>query len=103
VRKLAAYDQIAAEGGACYPVLFWLPSARREAGLHDEFARRHRAGPVPVATAVRGLAGPGPAGRVWALVGAAEPRRRLAELPFDHGDPLSLAPNLQDSDLDQEL
>jgi hypothetical protein len=27
----------------------------------------------------------------------------LAELPFDHGDPLQLAPNLHDPDLDGEL
>jgi hypothetical protein len=103
VRKLAAYDQIAAEGGACYPVLFWLHSARREAGLHDEFARRRPAAPVPVATAVRHPAGPGPAGPVWALIGDPEPRRTLAELPSDHGDPLHLAPNLNDPDLDREL
>lgn len=103
VRKLAAYDQIATEGGACYPVLFWLHSARREADLHDEFAHRRPAGPVPVATAVRHPAGPGPAGPVWSLVGDPEPRRTLAELPFDHGDPLQLAPNLNDPDLDREL
>ncbi|GAA0908619.1 replication-relaxation family protein [Virgisporangium aurantiacum] len=103
VRKLAAYDQIAAEGGVCYPVLFWLHSTRREAALHAEFARRRPIGPVPVATAVHDPAGPGPAGSVWALVGAPEPRRCLAELPFDHGDPLQLAPNLCDPDLDPEL
>jgi hypothetical protein len=128
VRKLAAYDQIAAEGGACYPVLFWLHSTRREAGLHAEFARRRPAGLVPVATAVRdpadlgltqhrfaqhdperhgfvrpGPAQHGPAGPVWALVGDPTPRRTLAGLPFDHGDPVRLSPNLQDPTLDREL
>jgi len=54
-------------------------------------------------TAVHDPAGPGPAGPVWALVGAPECRRRLADLPFDHGDPLPLAPNLCAADLDPEL
>ncbi|MBN1171093.1 MAG: replication-relaxation family protein [Micromonosporaceae bacterium] len=103
VRKLAAYDQIAAEGGACYPVLFWLPSRSREANLHAEFARRRPTGPVPVATAVCDPTGPGPGGRVWALIAAPEPRQRLAELPFDHGDLFQLAPNLNDPALDHEL
>ncbi len=103
VRKLIAYDQIAAEGGARYPVLFWLHSARRETDLHDEFARRRPTGPVPVATAVRDPLGPGPAGPVWALIGDPAPRRRLGELPFDHGDRLQLTPNLHDPALDGEL
>jgi hypothetical protein len=103
VRKLAAYDQVATDGGACYPVLFWLHSTRREADLHAEFARRRPHGPTPVATAVRNPTGLGPAGPVWALVGHNAHRRRLAELPFDHGDPLNLAPNLQDPELDHEL
>jgi hypothetical protein len=108
VAKLDAYDLLAGDGGPAYPVLFVLHSAQREAALHDEFARCRSDGPVPVATAVRSPQdprSPSPAGAVWALVGQAGRRRRLAELPCDHGDPDNplTTPNLQDRDLDREL
>jgi len=105
VKKLAPFDQIAAEGGPAYPVLFSLNSTVREADLHDEFTRRPH-GPVPVATTVRTINGPGPAGPVWSLVGDQGPRRFLAELPFHHGNPdnaMATIPNLDDPDLDHEL
>ena len=102
VRKLTAYDQLAADGGPAYPVLFWLHSAQREDNLHAALAQRRRVGPVPVATAVRGN-GHGPAGPVWTLAGG-RGRRTLGELPYDHGDPDSMYnPNLHDPDLDQQL
>jgi hypothetical protein len=100
VRKLSAYDQLAADGGPTYPVLFWLHSPAREAHLHEVLARRRHAGPVPAATAVRGQLSPADA--VWSLHG--HTRRMLADLPSDHGDPDSVYnPNLRDPDLDQEL
>jgi hypothetical protein len=100
VRKLDAYDQLAADGGPIYPVLFWLHSRTRETHLHAALAERRNAGPVPAASAVRGEHDP--AGPVWTLDGHS--RRRLAQLPYDHGDPDSMYnPNMHDPDLDQEL
>jgi DNA-binding transcriptional ArsR family regulator len=98
-RKLSAYDQLAADGGPAYPVLFWLHSDDREHHLHQVLADR-RAGPVPAATAVRGKGSP--ADPIWSLDG--RHRLVLAHLPFDHGDPESMYnPNLTDPDLDQLL
>src|SRR5262249_16862922 len=105
-KKVTVFDQIASEGGPAYPLLFCLDSARREAALHEEFARRRPHGPVPVATCVRDPRGPGPAGPVWALVGDRDRRRTLAQLPSHHGNPyatMATKPNLDDPDLDQEL
>jgi hypothetical protein len=100
VRKLDAYDQLAADGGPTYSVLFWLHSAVRETHLHAALAERRHPGPVPAASAVRGENDP--TGPVWTLDGRS--RLRLAQLPYDHGDPDSMYnPNLHDPDLDQEL
>jgi Replication-relaxation len=101
-RKIDAYDQLAADGGPAYPVLFWLGDPQRERGLHILLDQRPHPAPVVVATAVRG-SGHGPAGPVWWTNGA-DRRCTLAELPFDHGDPNSMYnPNLHDPTLDQEL
>jgi hypothetical protein len=100
IRKLDAYDQLAADGGPIYPVLFWLHSPAREAHLHTALAQRRQRGPVPAATAVR--TGRSPAAIVWSLDGRT--RAQLTDLPSDHGDPDSMYnPNLHDPDLDQEL
>jgi hypothetical protein len=100
VRKLDAYDQLTADGGPAYPVLFWLHSAAREHHLHDVLGERRHAGAALAATAVRGTHDP--AAPVWTLDG----RRRLTltQMPFDHGDPDSMYnPNLHDPALDQQL
>ena len=91
--KLAGYAGLAARTGITTPVLFWLPSPRREAAL-----RARLAGPlphgipgaapadaipgVPVATAAPGTApgGPGPAGAAWLPAANPGPRLRLAQL-----------------------
>jgi hypothetical protein len=100
VRKIDAYDQLAADGGPAYPVLFWLHSPTRELHLHDALHARARRSAAPAATAVRGTRGPADA--VWTLDG--QHRLPLIELPFDHGDPDSMYnPNLNDPSLDQEL
>lgn len=99
IRKLDAYDQLAADGGPAYPVLFWLHSPAREQHLHDVLNHR-RTRTVPAATAVRGQHGP--ANAVWTMDG--HRRVLLTQLPFDHGDPDSMYnPNLHDPALDQEL
>ncbi|HLL66473.1 MAG TPA: replication-relaxation family protein [Micromonosporaceae bacterium] len=99
-RKLHAYDQLAADGGPTYPVLFWLHSPTREQHLHDVLDQRRRSGAAPAATAVRGAHGP--AETVWTLDG--HHRLTLTQLPFHHGEPDSMYnPNLHDPTLDQEL
>jgi hypothetical protein len=101
VGKLDAYDQLARDGGPAYPVLFWLHATARERHLHQRLAGR-RPGPVAVATAVRGTAAD-PAGPVWALVGDPHPRRRLVDLPHDHGLPDSpYNPHSRDSWLEPD-
>ncbi|MBE1533252.1 replication-relaxation family protein [Actinomadura algeriensis] len=78
-RKLGGYADLAEATGTTTPVLFWLPSATREANL-----RRLLGTPeVPVATAVQSPATDldGPVGRVWLPVGHKAGRRcGLAEL-----------------------
>jgi hypothetical protein len=88
VGKLAAYDQLAANGGPRYPILFWLPNHARETHLRHELTQ-HRAGrEQAVATAVATPGGPGPAGGVWALTDRPG-RWALHQLPSTHGDPHS--------------
>jgi hypothetical protein len=100
VRKLDAYDQLAADAGPAYPVLFWLHSTTREQHLHNALTHRPRPGTVAAASAVRGIGSPAEA--VWTL--DAHRRCTLTQLPFDHGDPDSIYnPNLHDPTLDQQL
>ncbi|MFG2019243.1 replication-relaxation family protein [Actinomadura geliboluensis] len=76
--KLNGYTTLARETGSSRPVLFWLPSAAREANL-----RRLLSVPgVPVATAVQtpATSREGPAGIVWLPAGITGPRQRLATL-----------------------
>ncbi|GAA4132330.1 replication-relaxation family protein [Actinomadura keratinilytica] len=76
--KLAGYAALAESTGITTPVLFWLPSAAREANLRKVLGTPD----VPVATAVHTprTAADGPAGPVWLPVGTTGPRRRLAAL-----------------------
>jgi hypothetical protein len=100
LRKLDAYDQLAADGGPAYPVLFWLPSRRREQNLHELLTEAGRPWRMSVATGVHGR--PGPAAPVWSLDG--NTRMTLTDIAFDHGDPDSMYnPNLHDPELDQHL
>jgi Replication-relaxation len=84
VAKLAGYRMLAARTGIVTPVLFWLPSPRREAALRTRLTDDSSGGmipAVPVATATPALTSPeGPAGAVWLPAGRAGPRRRLAQL-----------------------
>lgn len=77
--KLNGYDALAEATGITTPVLFWLPSTRRETNLRALLGTP----PVPVATAVHTPANDpddGPAGPVWLPAGQDGPRRRLADL-----------------------
>ena len=80
VAKLAGYADLATAGGPSLPVLFWLPSAAREAHLQRLLAERPVCG-VAVATAAADLAkvtGASPAGPIWLTPGAG--RHRLIDL-----------------------
>ena len=89
--KLTGYQNLAARTGITTPVLFWLPTARREASLRAVLASTARGGPgarpasgvpgVPVATTTPEAAasGAGPAGAIWLPAGQPGPRLRLAQ------------------------
>ncbi|MFF1608852.1 replication-relaxation family protein [Amycolatopsis sp. NPDC058278] len=94
-RKLLAYARLADSTGIATPVLFWLPTSRREAGARTALARIHadldQSADVPVATAAADLldpstACPSPADEVWLPLHArssnraTSPRHRLSEL-----------------------
>jgi hypothetical protein len=84
--KLAAYRRLVAGGGPLWPVLFWLPTAAREANFHRRLGGAAHG--LIVATAARdAAAGHGPAGPVWKVAGNGRRRLRLAELPCRLGQP----------------
>lgn len=91
VAKLRGYERLT-EFGPRYPVLFWVPSRRREASLLGVLAGLRTASPI--ATAVHG---PNPAGQVWTLVSDPNHRRHLHELPSDHGPEAATNPQRFDS------
>jgi hypothetical protein len=80
VDKVARYAAHAAEGGARWPVLFWLPAAARERHLHRILGDERL--PVPVATAARDSlqAGQSVADAIWLVHGQADAPRRLTDL-----------------------
>jgi hypothetical protein len=94
VAKLDAYRRLRAEGGPADPVLFWLPSAAREANLHQRLVGVPLGG-VTVATAARDRvtqAGLGPADAVWRIAGNGRHRLPLADLPSAPGPSAGLNP-----------
>jgi hypothetical protein len=92
--KLTPYRRLRGEGGPGGPVLFWLPTAAREANLHKRLAGANLGGLI-VATAARdsvAQAGLGPADPVWRRVGNGRRRLALADLPSVIGDTTGLNP-----------
>jgi Replication-relaxation len=79
--KLVAYGELADATGIPTQVLFWLPSAGREASVRQALARAGRWGRVRfvVATASPTLEF-GPAEAAWLPLGQTWPRRRLIDL-----------------------
>jgi hypothetical protein len=90
--KLAGYTSLAARTGITTPVLFWLPTARREAALRALLDSNVGGGApgtrpaggvpgVPVATTTPQAAasGGGPAGPIWLPAGQPGPRLALAQ------------------------
>lgn len=87
VAKLAGYAALASRTGISTPVLFWLPSARREASLRARLAGPSPAGVRDAVTAAQIPGVPvftaspetdGPAGASWLPAGSRGPRIRLA-------------------------
>lgn len=78
--KLAGYAAHVDKDGPAWPVLFCLPTTRREGNLHQVFDDVEVV--VPVATAARDVlaAGGGPAGAVWLVHRGSDAPRRLIEL-----------------------
>ena len=101
--KLAPYRRLRIDGGPAWPVLFWLPTAAREANLHKRLAGMAPLG-VTVATASREHAAhtvpAGPAGPVWKVAGNGRRRLHLAELPSQPGQPGPYHPGPPASDHD---
>lgn len=92
--KLVPYRKLRAEGGPGGPILFWLPSAIREAHLHQRLAGINL-GEIVVATAARdsaAQAGLGPADALWRRVGNGRHRLALADLPSVTGDATGFNP-----------
>jgi hypothetical protein len=89
VGKVLAYLQVEAHNHRPWPVLFWLPTARREHNFHLALADtlNGHLPQVPVATAARDHAANlalSPAEDVWWLYRHEGARLRLAELPATH-------------------
>jgi Replication-relaxation len=80
IAKLGAYARLADAGGPAYPVLFSLPSTRREANLHK------RLPPDTLAASTSRDLRHHPAGRAWQTACGQE-RLALAELPLPHAPP----------------
>jgi hypothetical protein len=82
--KIANYVRLAALTRWQWPVLFWLPTARRELNLHQLLADIDIPGLVATAAGDHAAAtGQSPAENVWWLHGHHGPRLRLADLPYD--------------------
>jgi hypothetical protein len=70
LEKVRSYRALHRDGGPDYPVLFWLPTAAREAHLHEKLKTVRRNG-LTIATASRAAtiaSGQSPADAVWQLV-----------------------------------
>ncbi|MEV0155992.1 replication-relaxation family protein [Micromonospora sp. NPDC050686] len=80
--KIAKYERLYALSVSAWPVLFHLPSARREANLHHRLAAARVGTIVATTTAeLRACTGASPAEQVWQLAGRTG-RHRLIDLPY---------------------
>ena len=96
IAKLDGYARLAGSGGPRYPVLFWLPSTRREDNLQRILRERPPPRTIPVATATHDSH---PAEAVWLPVNRFE-RLCLEDLPSSHGQQSASNPNWRDGHLD---
>ncbi|MEU5525505.1 replication-relaxation family protein [Micromonospora chersina] len=81
--KIAKYERLYAMSTWAWPVLFHLPSARREANLHHRLTGTTPRAFIATTTAdLRAATGASPADQIWHLVGVGAGRRRLIDLPY---------------------
>ena len=82
--KVIRYSLLAAMTNRQWPVLFWLPSTRRELNLHHQIAAAEPPHAIVATAAADHAAETGltPADAVWWLHGDDCGRRRLAQLPY---------------------
>ncbi|WP_328415728.1 replication-relaxation family protein [Micromonospora sp. NBC_00389] len=86
VEKVAKYERLVAMTTWTWPVLFHLPSARREANLHHRLAALAPQAAIATASAeLRTALGASPAEPVWQVWGTAG-RVRLVDLPYTAAD-----------------
>ncbi|GAB3376465.1 replication-relaxation family protein [Micromonospora halotolerans] len=82
--KIAKYERLYAMSTWAWPVLFHLPSARREANLHHRLTGTTPRAFIATTTAdLRAATSASPADQVWHLVGLGAGRRRLIDLPYN--------------------
>ncbi|MFR9780281.1 replication-relaxation family protein [Micromonospora sp. MS34] len=81
--KIAKYERLSAMSAWAWPVLFHLPSARREANLHHRLAGTTPRAFIATTTAdLRTATDSSPAEQVWQLIGLSAGRHRLIDLPY---------------------
>ncbi|MFY1597356.1 replication-relaxation family protein [Micromonospora sp. WMMD737] len=81
--KIAKYERVYAMSTWAWPVLFHLPSARRETNLHHRLAEARPRAVIATTTAeLRTALGTSPAEQVWQLIGLNAGRHRLIDLPY---------------------
>ncbi|MGN9778807.1 replication-relaxation family protein [Micromonospora sp. H33] len=81
--KIGKYERLYAMSTWAWPVLFHLPSARREANLHHRLADTRPRAIIATTTAdLRATTGTSPAEQVWQLSGLGAGRHRLIDLPY---------------------
>jgi hypothetical protein len=86
VAKLGPYARLQHAGGPRYPVLFWLPSRRRETNLHALLRDTPPPGDVIVATGVHDHGNGTPGDAVWLLATASDRHARAMRTGTpDHG------------------
>ncbi|MFE9958085.1 replication-relaxation family protein [Micromonospora sp. NPDC005299] len=96
--KIAKYERLYGMSTWAWPVLFHLPSARRETNLHHRLAGIALETVIATTTTeLRTALGASPADQIWQLTGCSTGRHRLIDLPYtttDHDDefPSAAAP-----------
>ncbi|MBO4209905.1 replication-relaxation family protein, partial [Micromonospora echinofusca] len=81
--KIAKYERLHTMSTWTWPVLFHLPSARREANLHHRLTGIHLQAIIATTTAeLRTALNASPADQVWQIAGPATGRLHLIDLPY---------------------
>jgi hypothetical protein len=78
--KAQRYEELIAQGGPAWPVLFFLPNSTREQRLHELLQHRQATGPIATTARSRIRADQCVADAVWLATGTPDVPRRLADL-----------------------